>query len=342
MLVAELIGQREFRLTEQPVEPPGPGEVQVRVGAVGICGSDVHSYAEGAIGDTPCVYPMVLGHEPAGTVVRTGDGVTGWSAGDRAALEPALYCYHCEFCRSGRHNICSNLRFLSNPGIPGFFREFVNLPVTNVLGLPPEVSLEMGTIVEPLAVALHSLKFAAIGPGDTVAVFGGGPIGLLTIASLKVAGAGRIWAVEPVAHRREMAKRMGADEALDPNDGDATRQVMADTGGRGVDCAIDCAAKEHTHNWALRVVRNGGRMVLTGIHSAALVPFEVSYMRRKETAIFNVRRSNHEDHDALRLLTERLSTFAPMVTHRRPLADIAGAFRSVEAYADGVGKMVIV
>ena len=136
-------------------------------------------------------------------------------------------------------------------------------------------------------------------------MFGAGPIGLLTIASLKVAGAGRIWAVEPVAHRREMAKHMGADEALDPNQGDAAQQIMADTGGRGVDCAIDCAAKEHTHNWALRVVRNGGRMVLTGIHSAALVPFEVSHMRRKETAIYNVRRSNHEDHDALRLLTEK-------------------------------------
>src|SRR3982750_1135740 len=98
MLVAELIGNREFRLTEQLIEPPGPGEVQGRVDAVGICGSDVHSYAEGAIGDTPCVYPMVLGHEPAGTVMRTGEGVTGWAEGDRGALEPGIYCYHWEDC----------------------------------------------------------------------------------------------------------------------------------------------------------------------------------------------------------------------------------------------------
>ncbi len=342
MLVAELIGQREFRVTEQSIEPPGPGEVQVRVDAVGICGSDVHSYAEGAIGDTPCVYPMVLGHEPAGTVVRTGDGVTGWSPGDRAALEPAIYCYHCEYCRSGRHNICANIRFLSNPGHPGFFREFVNLPVSNLLALPPAISLELGALVEPLAIAMHSLEFAAIRPGDTVVVFGAGPIGLLTIASLKIAGAGRIWAVEPVAHRREMAKEMGADVALDPNDGDFLGQIMSDTGGRGVDCAMDCAAKEQTHNWAFRVARNGGRMVLTGIHSAAVVPFEVSHMRRKEIAIFNVRRSNHEAHDALHLLTEKASWFAPLVTHRRPLANIAEAFASVERYEDGVGKMVIV
>jgi L-iditol 2-dehydrogenase len=342
MLVAELTGQRQFRLVEQPIGPPGPGEVQVRVGAVGICGSDVHSYAEGAIGDTPCAYPMVLGHEPAGTVVKAGDGVTGFAPGDRAALEPAVFCYHCEFCRSGRYNICANIRFLSNPGHPGFFREFVNLPAVNLFPLPPHVSLELGTIVEPLAVALHSMQFAAIQPGDTVAVFGAGPIGLLTIASLKIAGAARIWAVEPVAHRREMAKRMGADAALDPKEGDVCKQIAADTGGRGVDCAIDCAAKEHTHNWSFRVLRNGGRMVLTGIHSAAAVPFEVSHMRRKELAIFNVRRSNHEPADALKLVSEKPEWFAPLVTHRRPLSDIAAAFRVAEEYADGVGKLVIV
>jgi len=285
---------------------------------------------------------MVLGHEPAGTVVRVGDGVTGWSVGDRAALEPALFCYHCEFCRAGRHNICANIRFLSNPGYPGFFREFVNLPVVNLFALPKHVSLELATIVEPLAVAMHSLPFAAVGPDDTVAVFGAGPIGLLTIASLKVAGAKRIWAVEPVAHRRAMAKHMGADEALNPDEGDVCQEIWAATGGRGVDCAIDCAAKENTHNWAFRVARNGGRMVLTGIHSAAVVPFEVSHMRRKELAIFNVRRSNHEPADALKLLSERAEWFAPLVTHTRPLSDIAAAFRLAEAYEDGVGKLVIV
>jgi L-iditol 2-dehydrogenase len=224
MLVAELVAQRQFRYAEIPIEDPGPGEVQVRVNAVGICGSDVHSYAEGAIGDTPCEYPMVLGHEPAGTVLKTGAGVTGWQKGDRAALEPALYCYHCEFCRSGHHNVCANIRFLSNPGLPGFFRECVNLPVANLLAIPPAMPLELATIVEPLAVAMHSMKFAAIQPGETVAVFGTGPIGLLTVACLKVAGAGRIWAIDPVPHRRELARHMGADVALDPSELDAARR----------------------------------------------------------------------------------------------------------------------
>jgi L-iditol 2-dehydrogenase len=285
---------------------------------------------------------MVLGHEPAGTVVKTGFGVTGWQPGDRAALEPALYCYHCEFCRSGRHNICANVRFLSNPGYPGFFREFVNLPASNLLAIPADLPLELATVAEPLAVAMHSLQFAAAESGETIAVFGAGPIGLLTIACLKLAGVGRVWAVEPVAHRREMALHMGADVALDPNAVDDARQILADTGQRGVDCAIDCAAKGDTINAAIRAVRNGGRVVLTGIHSAAMVPFEVSPMRRKELAILNVRRSNDEPHDAVELLATHQKLFSRILTHQRPLSEVAAAFKLTEAYADGVGKMVIV
>ena len=341
MLIAELTAPRQFRLVQGEIEEPGPGQIRVRVAAVGICGSDLHSYSEGAVGDTACAYPMVIGHEPAGTVVKTGPGVTGWAPGDRAAFEPAHYCYHCEMCRAGRHNICRKIRFLSTPGNPGFFREFVNLPAGNLIGMPSHVGFDLATVHEPLAVALHSMQFAAIQLGETVAVFGAGPIGLLTVACLKLAGAGRIWAVEPVAHRREMALRMGADAALDPAQVDAARQIATETGGRGVDCAIDCAAKQDTTNQALRAARNGGRVVLTGIHSETRVPFEMSPMRRKELAILNVRRSNHEGPAARELLLARAAWFAPLVTHTRPLENIAEAFSIAESYSDGVGKMVV-
>src|ERR1700740_604376 len=111
MRVAELIALRQFRLIERKIADPGPGEVQVRVQAVGICGSDLHAYAEGGIGETRGTYPVVLGHEPAGVVVQAGPGVSGWQPGDAAALEPAIYCYHCEYCMAGRHNVCAELRF---------------------------------------------------------------------------------------------------------------------------------------------------------------------------------------------------------------------------------------
>jgi L-iditol 2-dehydrogenase len=339
--VAELIAPRQFRLSAQQIEVPGPGQIQVRVDAVGVCGSDLHVYSEGGVGDTPAIYPQVLGHEPAGTVVKTGPGVTGWSAGDRVALEPAIYCYHCEFCRAGRHNICSNIRFMSMPGDPGFFRGIVNVPKESLFPIPGNMSLDVATLVEPLAVVLHSMKFAALQPGETVAVLGAGPIGLLTVAAAKVAGAGRIWIVEPVAHRRDLAREMGADGAIDPGQVDCAAEIQSETGKRGVDCVIDCAAKEHTTNCAIRAARNGGRVVLTGIHSECFVPFEVSPMRRKELAIFNVRRSNDECPTARDLLAGRLEWFAPLVTHARPLESIGEAFLIAESYADGVGKMVV-
>jgi L-iditol 2-dehydrogenase len=341
MRIAELFQPHQFRLVEGSPEPPGPGQVQVQVQAVGICGSDLHNFSEGAVGDTPCVYPMVMGHEPAGTVAKTGPGVSGWTPGDRVIMEPAVYCYHCEFCRSGRHNVCLNLRFLSAMPDPGFFRDYVNLPVHNVLPLPSELSLQEGTVVEPLAVILHSMKFATLQFGETAAVFGAGPIGLMTSLLLKLSGASRVWSVEPVAERREMARQMGADAVLDPRAVDPVRQILADTGGRGVDVAIDCAAKQDSTNQCLEAVRNAGRVVVTGIHAGSHVPLDFSPMRRKELTLFNVRRSNHESEGALELLREQRQRFAPMLTHELPLEAIQQAFTRLERYQDGMGKVVI-
>ncbi len=341
MRVAELYQPRRFRLIEAVPAEPGPGEIQVKVGAVGICGSDLHYFSEGSIGDTPCTYPMVLGHEPAGTVARTGPGVSGWSVGDRAALEPAIYCYHCEFCLTGHHNVCANIRFLSMPQDPGFFRETVNLPAANLLPLPAVLSLEEGTLFEPLAVALHSMQFAAIRLGESVVVFGAGPIGLLTIAVLRLSGAGRIWSVEPVAARRELALKMGADAAIDPVAADPVRELLRETGGRGVDAAIDCATRGDSLSQGIRATRNAGRLVITGIPSAARVAVDFHTMRRKELAVLNVRRSNHESEAALKLLRDRRSLFAPLVTHTLPLDRIAAAFEMLERYGDGAGKVVI-
>jgi L-iditol 2-dehydrogenase len=336
---AELVAPLVFRLAEMPIEAPGPGEVQVRIGAVGICGSDLHAYCEGAVGSTPNVYPMVLGHEPAGTIVKAGTGVTGLAPGDRGALEPALYCYHCEFCLGGHHNVCENLQFLSNPGYPGFLRELVNLPVANFVPIPSGMSLDQATLIEPLAVALHSLRLASIGPGESVAVIGAGPIGLLTIAGLRAAKAGRIWAVEPLAHRRELARMIGADAALGP--GEALEEILGGTGRRGVDCAIDCAAKEDTTSQAIHVARSAGRVVLTGIHATAFVPMDGSAMRRKELTIFNVRRSNHESRAALGLLEADAGRLAPLLTHARGIDRIDEAFPIASQYQDGVGKMIV-
>ena len=342
MLVAELSQVHRFNLVDaKPPGDPGPGEIQVAVKAIGICGSDLHNFSEGGIGDTPCVYPMVLGHEPTGVVMKTGAGVSGWAAGDAAILEPAMYCYHCEFCLTGHHNVCANLRFLSTGDEPGFFREYVNLPAHNLLALPKNLSFREGTIVEPLAVVLHSLEFAQIRPGETALVFGAGPIGLLTIAAAKLCGASRVWAVDPVAHRREMARTLGADAVIDPAQVDPVRQIMSDTGQRGVDVTIDCVSKDDTVNQSLRATRNAGRVVITGIPSEEFVPLAFHIIRRKEIAFYVVRRSNKDSATALRMLTDQPQRFVPILTHERPLSEIQAAFELLEKYSEGVGKFVL-
>ena len=341
MQVAELVRARHFEMVDRPTPEPGPGELQVRVSAIGICGSDMHAYSEGGVGETPNHYPMVIGHEPSGVVVKTGAGVTGISPGDRGSLEPALYCYHCEFCRRGRHNICAHLRFMSAGVEPGYFREYVNVPVPNFLPIPADMSLEQAALVEPLSIALHSMVFAQVKLGETVIVFGAGPIGLLTIAALKLAGAGRVWAVEPVPHRRELAKLLGADAVIDPNAIDPAAQIKQDTGKRGVDLAIDCASKGDCINQCVRSVVHGGRVVVTGIPSGTQLAINIHQFRNKEIAMFNVRRSNHESHLGVELLQRHPQLFAPVLTHNRPLDKVNEAFALNEKYEDGVGKLLL-
>jgi len=342
MPVAELIAPHQFRLRENELSDPPAGRVQVRVEAVGICGSDLHYFAEGHVGYTQSRYPMVLGHEPSGTVLKTGPGVTGWSPGDRVALEAPIYCYHCEACMTGHHNLCENGTFMSSPDEPGFFRDRVNLPAVNLIPLPDNLSFVEAAIWEPLGIVLHSFHFAEPKLGETVAVFGAGPIGLTTIAALKLAGVGRVWSIEPVAHRRHLALALGADDAIDPHQTDPVAEVLAATGRRGVDLAIDCAGKENSINQAIRMTRMAGRVQVTAVPSEILVPIEFHIIRRKELNFFTSRRANKTGHTAVETLSRYPERFTPMITHRMGMNGVQDAFEMLESYSGGVGKIVIV
>jgi L-iditol 2-dehydrogenase len=341
MVVAELTALKTFTVSERPIEPPPPGHVQLKVDAVGLCGSDLHYFSEGRAGDTPAKYPQVLGHEPAGTVIEAGEGVTGWSAGDRVAVDPPIYCYHCRHCMSGRHNLCDHVRFMSSPGEPGFFRDTANVPAENLLPIPRNLGYAEATLFEPLSIILHSFRFGDPKAGETAAVFGAGPIGLSTIAALRLAGVRRIWCVEPVAHRRDMALTLGADAVFDPRQVDPVHEIWRESGDLGTDVTFDCATKDDTINQSLYVTRPGGRVVITGLPSDLRVPLDFSHLRRREQSFDPVRRANHTSDLALRLLAEHSRRFTPMLTHRMRLGEIQKAFEMLEHYADGVCKTVL-
>jgi L-iditol 2-dehydrogenase len=340
-MLAELSAHHSFTLRESSVGDPPPGCIQVRVEAIGICGSDMHYFTEGHIGDMPARYPMVLGHEPVGRVLKLGEGVSGWSVGDRAALEAPLYCYHCHYCMCGRHNLCENVRFMSSPEEPGFFRDRANLPAVNLLPLPANLTAAQGTLHEPLAIILHSFFFAKPKMGETAAVLGAGPIGLTTLAALKLAGVARVFVVEPLAHRRALALSLGADEVLDPAQGDVVQEIVRGTRNMGVDMAFDCVAKDDSINQSIRMARPAGRAIITGVPSEIKPAIEFHTLRKKEVEFHTVRRYNDTAPQALRLLSENVGRFAPMLTHERGLDQVQATFEMIEAYSDSVGKAVL-
>src|SRR5881409_1856987 len=337
----QLVAPRRLEEREVPLPPdPGPGEALVRLGAVGICGSDLHYYLEGRVGRSEAAYPQVLGHEPAGIIEAVGPGVTDLAAGCRVAVEPAIVCGHCEFCSAGHHNNCARVRFMGSPDTAGFFREYALVPAHNAIPIPPGLGLVEAAIVEPLAVILHALELVDIRVGDTVAVLGAGPIGLLSVAVARLAGAGQVIAADRVPHRLRLAGEMGAAVGVDTRSESLVEAVADATRGRGVDVVIDAAGAVETINAGIAVARPGGCFVLIGIPSVLDLPVDLHTAMAKELRLQTVKRSNRNAGAAIELLRAGRVP-AALVTHCLPLGETPNAFEMLAAYSDGVGKIVI-
>jgi L-iditol 2-dehydrogenase len=341
MLSIQLIAPHTLEPREMPMPAdPGPGEVLVKVRAVGICGSDLHWYQDGRIGPTQAEYPQILGHEPAGDVVAVGAGVTGPKPGDRVLIEPALNCGTCELCMSGRHNACIRSQFMGGPGTLGLLREFALVPQHNLVHIPDTLTYVQGTVVEPLAVAVHVLRMSKIRLGATVAVIGAGPIGLLCAAVARTAGASEIFIADKVAHRVRMGKKMGADVAVHVPSESLHDVVMDRTRGRGVDVVIDAAGDSSTFNTGLSIARFGGQYMLVGLPVEHEMKLDLHLAMGKELNIQTMRRSNHTAHEAIELIAAGKISDA-LVTHRTPLAHTGEVFQVLDNYSEDVGKVVI-
>lgn len=341
MRASRLYGVRDLRVENLPRPVPGPGEVLLKVASVGTCGSDVHYYVEGRIGDQVVTAPITMGHEFSAWVAGLGEGVAELAVGQLVAVEPAIHCGECESCQHGHPNLCPNVRFCGTPPIDGVFAEYAVMPAENCFPLPEGFTSSEGAMLEPLGVAIHTVDLAHLKPGDTVAVLGAGPIGLLTAAMARAAGASEIYITEPLAYRREFALRYTADVALDPGDTDVVVEIVRLTGGRGVDVAFEAAGAPETPDQAAHITRPGGKVVVAGIPSEDEMVFTASVVRRKGLTIKLVRRMKHTYPRAIALVQKGLVDVASLATHTFPLERIAEAFEIVAGYDDGVLRAVI-
>src|SRR5580658_6622181 len=289
----------------------------VRVTAVGICGSDLHWWDEGAIGDAVLAHPLVLGHEGAGVIAE------GPRRGERVAIDPAIADGTCRACRDGYPNLCYRIRFAGHGETDGMMREFMTWPTELLHPLPDGVSDADGALLEPLGVALHCVDLGHLPFGGTASVVGCGPIGLLLISVLKAAGASSVLAIEPMAHRREAASRYGADLVADPG---SASGVLGDLVGVGVDVAFEAAGTDQAVRLALESVRPGGRVVLAGIPSDDAIRFQASVARRKGLTIAMVRRMNHVYPRAISLAARGVVDLGALVSGRAGLGSVAEAF----------------
>ncbi len=334
------LGRLEIR------EVPGPSlkndtDVLIRVGAVGLCGSDIHYYAEGRIGGQIVEYPFIVGHECAGTIKQVGPSVRRLKSGDRVAIDPAIVCGICDQCLVGRPNTCRRLLYLGTPGqISGALCEFIVMPERNCHPLPEGLSLDEGVLVEPLSIALYGLRMAGEPAPGTIAVLGAGPIGLSVVLAARAAGVQTIYVTDKIEARVKRARTIGAAWAGNPDREDIVAAIHRFSPAQ-VDAVYECCGDQSALNQAVDLLRPGGRLFIIGIPPGDRISFDIHALRRKELSLHNVRRQKDGIENAIALIRSRGIDVRFMATHTFPIGDSRLAFELAMGYRDGVVRAII-
>lgn len=348
MTTVRLHGPADLRVEQLPHPgPPGPGEVLLQVTAVGICGSDLHTYKDARIGDVALQAPLILGHEFAGVVAGIGpepDNLAGdfrpLSAGMRVAVDPAQPCWRCEMCEQGQPNLCHHLHFCGSYPDHGSLCQWMHVPARSCFPIPDSIDDAVAAILEPLGIAIHAIDLAKIRVANGVAILGAGAVGLLILQLARLSGAQPIFVSDKFDWRLEVAQQYGAIpincDATDP-----VKAVWQATQGHGVDVAIEAAWADHSVQQAAEMVRIGGRMVLVGISENDQINLKHSTLRRKGMTIRLARRMQHTYPRAIRLAQSGAVDFVGLISHRFPLEQSPQAFALNAAYQDRVVKVMI-
>ena len=293
MKVAVMNGVRKMGFVEREIPQPADNEVLVKLEYVGICGSDMHYYETGRIGDYVVEPPFVLGHEPGGVVVEVGKNVTHLKVGDRVALEPGKTCGHCEYCREGKYNLCPDVVFFATPPVDGVFQEYVAHEAALCFKLPENVDTLEGALIEPLAVGFHAANQGGAHAGQTAVVFGAGCIGLVSMMALKAEGVSRVYVVDIMQKRLDKAMELGATGVINSMKTDVQEEIGRLTEGKGVDLVIETAGMEVTTRQAIHVTKKGATIVLVGYSKTGEMTLPLSLALDKELTFKTVFRYRH-------------------------------------------------
>lgn len=293
MKAAVMNGIGKMGFEERDIPKARDNEVLVKLEYVGICGSDLHYYETGAIGDYVVEPPFVLGHEPGGTVVEAGKNVTHLKVGDRVALEPGKTCGHCDFCREGKYNLCPDVIFFATPPVDGVFQEYVAHEADLCFKLPENVSTLEGALIEPLAVGFHAAIQGDARLGQKAVVMGAGCIGLVSMMALKARGVSEVYVVDIMEKRLEKAMELGADGVINGAKEDVLERVKELTGGQGMDLVVETAGTEITTRQAIHMAKKGSNIVLVGYSKSGEMTLPMSLVLDKELTFKTVFRYRH-------------------------------------------------
>lgn len=334
-------GTNNMITKEVPMPVPGSKDVLIRIDVVGICGSDVHYYQHGRIGDFVVNGDFILGHECAGEVVGVGSEVKKLAVGHRVALEPGKTCGKCKYCKTGRYNLCPDVEFFATPPYHGVFTNYVTHPEDMCFKLPENVSNLEGALVEPLAVGLHASGTGDVKLGDTVVIFGAGCIGLVTLLSCKARGASKVFVVDILENRLETANKLGATETINAKECDALARIAELTDGQGADVVIETAGSEITLKQTADAVSRGGTIVLVGMTPNDETCFNFMKLMGKEGQLKTIFRYRNLYPVAINAIASGAIDVKGIVSHEFDFDHVKEAFDFVSANAKDVVKAVI-
>jgi L-iditol 2-dehydrogenase len=325
MKAAVMEGIGRMGWVERPIPVPSDNEVLVKIEYVGICGSDLHYYESGRIGEYVVEPPFVLGHESGGIVVEVGKNAGHLKPGDRVALEPGKTCGHCEFCREGKYNLCPDVIFFATPPVDGVFQEYVAHEAALCFKLPDNVSTLEGALIEPLAVGFHAAGRGGAEPGQSAVVLGAGCIGLVSLLALKARGVAKVYVVDSIGKRLDKALELGAAGVIDFTASDPAAAVAQLTEGRGIDLAIETSGAETAANQAIHMVRKGGCIVFVGYGKTGRANLELSLAIDKELCFQTIFRYRHIYPKAIEAVADGRVNLKAIVTDLFDFSDIQNA-----------------